>query len=327
MAISVELIVYDENKVKTYQSDSLDEIITLLDPSKNNWIDIKNFAEIHKNRIFENHFKIHDLINEDILNINHLPKYEEFENQAFFTMKNCIYSTDDDFIQYSHKSIVLSSNCLISFHLNHNDIFTPVKNRILDNKGRVRKKKIDYLFYLLVDLMINNCFPVLEKLHERIESLEDNLLDNPEKDYIVDILGIKKQFVHLRKFVFPLTDIIQKFKKDELDILEDGNLIYLNDLQDHINHMMATLSTYREMVTGLIDLNTSNQNNNMNKVMKTLTIVATIFIPLTFIAGIYGMNFSNMPGLNYDYGYYIALLTMAFILIAMIVWMKKRKWF
>ena len=236
-------------------------------------------------------------------------------------------SFDDDYqLEQEHVSFILGDSYILSFKEQRGELFKPIRERIDKNIGKVRKKKTDYLLYLLIDAIVDNYLLMLENLGKRIEDIEDELIENPNKNNISEIHFIKKQLFLIRRQIFTLRDAISNLIKEEPQQIFESNYKYLKDIQDHVNFVFESIETFLEDQKSLMELNNSNMNNSMNQVMKTLTIVATIFIPLTFIAGIYGMNFQNIPELSLSWGYYGVWGLMIMITLVMIWYMKRKRW-
>ena len=230
-------------------------------------------------------------------------------------------------------SFVLGPNYLLTFHEKDDAIFNEVLARLQGNKGRIRKQGIDYLLYSLLDRVVDNFFSVLEKIGEDVEELEEALIADPAPETLQAIHSLKREMILLRKSVWPLREVINGLQRDESVFMGESIRVYLKDLYDHTIQVLDTVETFRDIISGMIDIYLSSVSNRMNEVMKVLTIFAVIFIPLTFIAGLYGMNFNNsispfnMPELNWYFGYPFALMLMAATAIAMLIYFKKKKWF
>lgn len=323
---ALRLIQYNEQEIFYNQELPYQDILKSLDENKVNWIHFFTLDQAEAVEKVGEHFDLHSLMLEDILNVEHLPKVEFAEKHIFFTLK--ILSFDQDFnLKQEHASFILGANYIISFKEQRAELLKPIRERIEKNIGKVRTKRADYLFYLLVDAIVDNYFVLLENFRTYIEETEDMLIDNPSENYISRIHHIKKQIIAARKYIFALREAMNQLIKEEPDQIYESNYKYLRDIQDHVNYVFESVETFREDQKSLMELNNSNQNNSMNQVMKTLTMVATIFIPLTFIAGIYGMNFENMPELGWDYGYFFVWSIMILLSGIMIWYMKQKRWF
>ena len=221
--------------------------------------------------------------------------------------------------------MVIGQNFLISFQEDIGDIFDPVRERIRKD-GRIRKFGPDYLAYALIDAIVDNYFVVMEKLEEQVEDLEEELVVNPTQDSLQKINRLKKDMIFLRKSVWPLREMINNLERSESPLIKESTRIYLRDVYDHTIQVIDTLETFRDMVSGMIDIYLSGLSYKMNEIMKVLTLIATIFIPLTFVVGLYGMNFRNMPEIEWEYGYYSVLVVMVIMVIGMLTYFRKKKW-
>jgi magnesium transporter len=238
-----------------------------------------------------------------------------------------LFSINGEKIEYEQISFVLGTNYLISFQEIAGDLFDPFRERIKLDQGKVRKKKADYLLYRLIDIIVDNYYVVLDSIGEQIEKIEEQIHSSASERAFHKIQALKKELIYLRKAVYPLREALSKVVKGETSFVQEENFRYYSDVYDHTVHLIDSLDTYKDLISSLMDIHINTMNRRMNEVMKLLTVITTIFIPLTFIAGIYGMNFENMPELTWRYGYPATLLTMGVVLIAMVYYFKKRKWF
>ncbi|CAM4969202.1 unnamed protein product [Rotaria socialis] len=225
-------------------------------------------------------------------------------------------------------SFYVKENTLITFQQNPNDIFERIKNRIRQNKGRIRRSKIDYLFYSLVDAIVDQYMDVLDIANTKLEAIDHQLMQNLSRDTLETIYDLKRDMLDYRRLTSPLKEIINRLQKEEeTQIIQESTIIYLKDLYDHVVQVTDTIDTYREMLASFIDFYMMLNSNAMNEVVKTLTMISTIFIPLTFIAGLYGMNFDNMPEIHWKHGYFVSLGLMIFIALCMLFYFKRKRWF
>jgi len=323
----VNLIKYNEKESTSFDSENTDEIFSQIETGKVNWININSLYDVSIIEQLGVQFDLHNLVLEDVLNTEHLPKVEDFDDYIFFTLKMLFVDSEDKHIEHEHLSFIIGKNYLLSFQERKGDIFNLVRERIFEGKGKARIRKSDYLFYLLIDKIVDNYFVVIENVREKIENIEDELINNPSGNLISEIHEQKRQLVFIQKSIFPLREALNRLIKEESKLIHKATLTYLNDVYDHVLHLIEVYNSSREMTMSLIDFNMSNMNTNMNNVMKTLTVVASIFIPLTFLAGIYGMNFEYMPELKLKWAYPALLITMAVIGLSMFFYMKRKKWF
>lgn len=325
--ITICLFSYNESNCTDVCVLSLEEAVPYLKNEDTSWINIDGIHDIKHIEKAGELFSIHPLILEDILDTEHRPKVEEEENYIFFTLKMLKYNEAKKEIDYEQVSLVLGNTYVISFQEKVGDVFDPIRERIRKGKGAVRQRKADYLMYLLLDAVIDHYYVITDKLAEEIDTLEDDLLYNKKTDESVQkIQKLKRDLIFLRKSVLPLRESISAIRKSGSKLFDPKTFDYLDDLNDHTIHIVELLETYRDIVFSLMDVYLSNLSTKMNSVMKTLTIIATIFIPLTFLAGVYGMNFKHMPELDTAWGYPTVLSIMGITAIIMIFFFRRKKW-
>jgi magnesium transporter len=321
----LELIRYNKEEFSKYDQCSVDDVLKNLQSDRVNWI---NLDGLHDSLIIEKlqqHFGLHTLLVEDILN-EQRPKSEEYDDYLYFTMK-MLYRIEGNKIEYEQISFVLGTTYLITFQEIAGDLFDQFRERIRLDLGKVRKKKADYLMYRLIDIVVDNYYIIIDNIGEQIENLEDNLEENSTDDTFRQIQTLRKELIYLRKAVNPLREALSSIVKGETSFVEEENLRYFRDVYDHTIHVIDSLDSYKDLLSSIMDMHINSINAKTNKVMKLLTVITTIFIPLTFIAGIYGMNFEYMPELEWPYGYPMVLGIMGVILIAMIGYFKRKDWF
>ncbi|CAF0723504.1 unnamed protein product [Adineta steineri] len=292
------------------------------------WIDVPVTQDEVLLTSISERFKIHPLVIADIETTEQRTKLDVFED-AFFLVLKLIYPTrGTDETSIDQICFYMKENILITFQQKPKEIFDPIKNRICQNRGRIRKSKIDYLFYSLFDTIVERYMDVLDGVGIKIEAIEHNLMEKLSRDTLASIYELKREMLFFRGSIVPLKEIIIKLQKEEeTQIIQEGTIIYLKDLYDHVVQVNDTIDAYREMLASFIDFYMMINSNGMNEVMKTLTIISTIFIPLTFIVGVYGMNFDNMPEIHWKYGYMGVLVCMVTLTIIMLSCFKKKKWF
>lgn len=290
------------------------------------WININGVHDTELISKFENDFDIHSLLLEDIANVNQRPKIDSYGDYLFFSLKMLSYNNETKEVDNEQVSFVLGKNFLISFQEKPGDVFDNVRERIRNNQGKVRHKQADYLCYTLIDLIVDYYFHIIEIIGDEIDELEDIILINPHQENLQAIQNNKKQLLLLRKAIFPLREAIYKLVKNEYQLVETKTVKYFNDVYDHTVQIIETIESQRDMNSGLKDIYLSGVSMQMNKIMQVLTLIATIFIPLTFIVGIYGMNFEYMPELSWRYGYFIIIGIMFTISVFLIIFFKKKRW-
>jgi len=326
----LHLIQYNENNFFAAQSKDVKEIIGKIDYTRINWIDVEMIEDEQVVEELANCFTLHPMLVDDILTQEHLPKLEVFDNHLFVTLRMLFLKNNDTEIEEEQLSIVLGDNYVLSFQSGvEGDVFDTVRERLGAGKANFKNQKADYLFYHLIDAVVDEYLNILERLRDNIETLEDHILTQrqPDESIVSKILLLRKQVSFVRKFTVPLKDIISKLKTVPPRFIQTTTITYLQDISDQLFMLNTNFDTFREMLKDLMELYLANLSHAMNNVMKTLTIVATIFIPLTFLAGIYGMNFDFMPELRWKYGYFMAWGIMILLGGGMMWYMKKHHWY
>jgi magnesium transporter len=250
-----------------------------------------------------------------------------FDDYIFVVLKMVYPDVSHEGIQYEQVSLIIGSNYVISLQEVEEDIFDPVRERIRQGKGRIRRQGSDYLAYSLTDMVVDQYFRILEDLGEQIETLQDAVIEDPDPSSPGIIQNLKREILFLRKSVWPLREIINALTRGESDLIRSETVLFLRDVYDHTIQIIDTIETFRDMLSGTLDIYLSNVSNRMNEVMKVLTIMATIFIPMTFVAGIYGMNFKYMPELEWPWSYPAVWLVLVVMFVSMVIWFKRKKWF
>ena len=323
--VILELIQYND-KDYTKQSDlPIEELLLGLKPGWVNWINLDGLQDHSIISKLGEHFSLHSLLLEDITS-EHQPKAEEYEEYLFFTLK-MLYKIQEGEIEYEQISFVLGKDYLLSFQEKEGDPFTSFRDRIRMDQGRVRRKKPDYLLYRLIDIIVDNYYVVLDEIGQQIEHIEDAIYKDPSAKEFQQIQRLKKELIFLRKALYPLRDALSKLIKDESGFIESQNARYFSDIYDHVVHLIDSMDTYKDLTTSLMDIHINTLNTRMNEVMKVLTVISTIFMPLTFIVGVYGMNFEYMPEIPWKWGYPVIWGIMILIAGAMLRYFKFKKWF
>lgn len=293
------------------------------------WLDLDGVHETITVKLIGEHFGMHPLLLEDVLNTTQKPKIEFFEgeNQLFVVLKMLHLNEVTFEMEAEQISLVLGKDYVVSFQeRDQTDIFKNIYDRIeMQPSGRIRRYGSDYLLYALIDLVIDHYFIVQEKLSERLEELEEEVLTDPAEKHPILIYNLKKEITFMRRVILPLRDILGTLLREDSELVGNQVNVYLRDAQDHVHQLLETLDTYRELADNVLSSYQSSLSNKMNSVMKTLTVFTVIFMPLSFIAGLYGMNFTNMPELNSPYGYYYSLIAMALIALALFFYFKWKR--
>jgi magnesium transporter len=317
---------YDVKHCEEKEVQTPEELFPFKDRPTNTWINVDGLHQINVIEKIGQHYGLHPLLLEDIVSVRQRPKLDDYESHLFIVLKMLRYNDACDDIDIEQVSLVLGPNFVISFQEAIGDVFDPVRDRLRNGKGRIRKMGVDYLTYALIDAVVDQYFVVLEKLGERISDLEEEMLRDPRQTTMTAIHHLKRTMILLRKSVWPLREVIGSLQRDESQLIRKETGIFLRDVYDHTVQEIDTIESYRDLLSGLLDVYLSTISNRMNAVMKVLTIIATIFIPLTFIAGLYGMNFEFMPELHWQWGYPVVLLLMALVAGAMLLYFKRKNW-
>ncbi len=324
--VSIQKIAYDSAHLEEAQMENLDSFRFQKDFHGVIWL---NMVGIHDTAVVEragNIFDIHSLVLEDILNTFHRPKIEDYGDYVFLVLKMLYYDQNEREVISEQVSLVVGKNFVVTFQEREGDVFQPVRDRIQKGKGRIRNLGSDYLLYALVDAVVDHYFFIMEEIGEDIEELETQLLNDPKPSVLKSIQKLRKELIFLRKAVWPLREVVNTLLRGDSSLVKKNTLMFIRDVYDHTIQVIDTTETCRDLVSGLQDLYLSSISNRMNQVMKVLTIIATIFIPLTFIAGIYGMNFEVMPELKWKFGYYFTWVIMLVVGAGMVVYFKRNKW-
>jgi len=325
-SVRITVIDYDENNLTEKQVANVEECFGFKTTPTVTWINIDGLHDIDLVEKIGKNYEVHPLILEDIVNTTQRPKFENMDTYIFIVLKMLTYNDEQGTIQSEQVSIILGRGVVISFQECVGDVFENIRDRLRKAKGRIRSMGADYLMYTLLDAVVDNYFTVLEKLGERIEDLEERLVSNPTEQMLRQIHKIKRELISLRKSVWPLREVISSLERSESSLIKKATGVYLRDVYDHTIQVIDTLESFRDMASGVLDIYLSSISNRMNAVMKVLTVIATLFIPLTFIVGIYGMNFKYMPELEWKWGYLTVWLIMIAVIIVMLTYFRKKKW-
>ncbi|MFH1852267.1 MAG: magnesium/cobalt transporter CorA [Candidatus Neomarinimicrobiota bacterium] len=324
--VNISVIEYDPDTFIEQRQVSPVDCSVLRDKPSITWFNVDG---VHDTELIEQlgrQFRLHPLILEDIVNTDHRPKIEEADDYLYFTFKMLMFEPGSGKVLSEQVSIVLGTGFVLSFQEQPGDVFGPVRQRIAQGKGRIRKRGTDYLVYALVDTVVDSYFLIADTLEARIAELEEQVDKNPHSGLIAEIQDTRKQLVFVRQAIAPLKDAVGYLEKDESELIEERTRRYLRDVYDHIIHIIDSLEIQREILNGIRDSYHSTISTQLNQVMKVLTIIATIFIPLTYIAGIYGMNFEFMPELGWKWSYPAVWLVMLSVFAGMIVYFRRKKW-
>lgn len=325
--VKITVIDYNEKQFQEKELKTIEECFAYKDKPTVTWINVEGVHDIAILEKLGNCFNLHPLVIEDISNTNQRPKFEDYSDYIYIVLKMMYYNGKVNHITTEQISLILGANYVLSFQEGiAGDIFDPVREMLRTEKGRIRKMGADYLVYILIDSIVDSYFGILESLGEKVEFLEEELISNPTQETLRGIHNLKREMISLRRSVWPLREVVSTMERRESPLIKESTIIYLRDVYDHTVQVIDNVETYRDMLSGMLDIYLSSVSNRLNEVVKVLTIISTIFIPLTFLVGVYGMNFKFMPELNSPYAYPAAWLIMILIALGMLVYFRRRKW-
>jgi len=325
--VFINTSTYNESKIEEIvQSNQNEIIIEQAEKGLIQWIDMRGVHDAELIELIGKKFDIHSLILEDVANVDQRPKFEEFENGNFFVMKALQFDHDSIEIKSEQVAIFFREGLLISFQEAETDLFISVRERLLKSNGRIRQRNSDYMAYALIDTLVDHYYQLLDDIELNIDILEDRILNAPDKTIKTKIHHLKKELLVSRKSISPLREAISKFAKSETSSVQEETKMFIRDLYDHTVQVLDMVESYRDTINGLQDLYLSEISYKMNQVMQILTIISVIFVPLTFLAGIYGMNFDVLPELHWKYGYLYFWIFSITILVLLLVYFRKKKW-
>jgi magnesium transporter len=322
----IDLIEYDATDYQVHNDQSVDQIRANLAAGRISWVNLTGIHDIALLGDLGDAFGVHPLALEDILNTQHRPKIEEYQDYLLIILKMLRFDDETKTIDTEQVSLIIGPNIVLSFQEREWDVFNGVRDRLQRSSGRIRQRGTDYLAYALLDSIIDSYFQILEKVGDCLVDVEEELLTSPEQSSLGSVYHFKRELLLLRKSVWPLREVVSELQKGEIELVSEPTQVFLRDLYDHTIQVMDTVELFRDTVSGLHDLYLSSVSNRMNEIMKVLTIMASIFIPVTFIAGIYGMNFEYMPELRWRWGYFMVWGIVLGCVGGMLVFFKKRKW-
>jgi len=322
----ISIIDYSPEQLEEKTVDCIEKCIPYLEKPTITWINIDGIHQADIIKQIGQSFRIHPLTLENIMNTDQRPKIEYFPNYIYIALKMIYWDENEQETAIEHISLILTGHTVISFQEREGDVFNSVRERIKNKAGKIRKSGADYLIYTLLDSIVDQYFLIMEKLGDKTELLEDALINQPSPKNLQIIHQGKRNLIFLRNAVWPLREVISKLEKDESKLIQKNTKLFLRDIYDHTIQVIETVETLRDMISGLLDIYLSSVSNKMNEIMKVLTIIATIFIPLTFLTGIYGMNFEYMPELSWKWSYPIILSVMFLIGLGMYFFFKKKNW-
>ncbi|MFN7247588.1 MAG: magnesium/cobalt transporter CorA [Microcystis sp.] len=322
------LIDYDEDNAVRKVDITPNACAPYIGTNTVSWMDIQGLGSETVLKQVGEIFNLHPLLLEDVVNVPQRPKLEDYNNQLLVISQMVRLKEDESGFDTEQVSFVLGKRYLLSFQEEElQDCFEIVRDRIRTSQGRVRKSGADYLTYLLLDTIIDGYFPVVEHYEDRIEALEDAIISNPDRDTMQEIYDVRRELLALRRLIWPMRNVLHLLMRDHHGIVSDEVQIYFRDSYDHVIQILEIIEAYRELAASLMDVYMSTMGNKLNEIMKFLTVISTIFIPLTFIVGVYGMNFENMPELKGEWSYFMVWLVMLAVAGGLIFYFWRKGWF
>lgn len=324
--LNLNLLRFNDKEIIDQPIENINELKLQLPNNYINWYQVQGINNPENIRLIGEQLQLDVLLLEDILNTDHRPKIETFDDYIFLILKTFSFNKETKEIKDDHFCIAVSDTFLISFQEDDHSLLTSLQTRIKTGKGKIKLKKYDYLLYAIIDLIVDSYFETVENISESMEELEQLISNNPKEDLLIEIEKYRKSIYKIRKLVLPLRDITTELLRNTSEIIEKDNEKFYRDVYDHTLHLIDSIEYLIETNSSIKDLYHSTMSLKMNQIMQVLTIYTVIFTPITFIAGIYGMNFINIPELQYKYGYFIALTVMVLIATGMLLYFKKKRW-
>jgi len=324
--VKITLIDYDQNNYQSKQVTATTPLKPFKDSPSVSWINVDGVHQIDLVEKIGRQFNLHPLLLEDVVHTAQRPKVDQYQNQLYVVMEMLTHNPEKNAIAREQLSLILGPNYVITFQEQQGDVLQPIRDRIRNPQSRLRKLGPDYLLYALIDALVDHYFIVLEKLGERIEALQNDIVNKPDDKTVHRIYELKQEMILLRRSCWPVRELLADLQRSESNLITQDTAPFFRDLYDHSIRVIETAETYRDMITSMLDVYLTMVSNKMNEVMKVLTIIATIFIPLTFIAGIYGMNFQHMPELAWPWAYPAVWALMAALTILMLALFRRKHW-
>jgi magnesium transporter len=323
----ITVIDYNKSTSKKRTIKSIEELLPYKNTDTVTWVIIEGLKDVSIIDAIGQHFDIHGLVLEDILNTHQRPKFEEFDDYLYIVIKAISLENGELDIQYEQISLLLSNNFVFTFKEKSDEIFAPILNRLSNGKSHIRDRGADYLAYVIMDTIVDEYFALQDTFDELIESIEDKLLTNPSAQTLTTIQKIKRELIFLRRTVSPLRELLAAIQRSDSALIDERTKRYFGDIYDHAIRIIEAMESYRDLIAGMLEIYLSSVSNKMNETMKVLTVFASIFIPLTFIAGVYGMNFEYMPELKWKWGYPALWAVFIGVTVFLLKFFKKKKWF
>jgi magnesium transporter len=322
----ISVINYNKSILEKRTVKSIEELLPDKTSDTITWVIVDGLKDVSIIDAIGRHFDIHALVLEDILNTHQRPKFEEFDDYLYIVLKAISLSNEDFNIEYEQISLLILNNFVFTFMEKPVELFDPILNRLNNDKSQLRNLGADYLAYIIMDTVVDEYFVLQDAFDELIESVEDKLLSDPSSQTLATIQKIKRELIFLRRSVSPLRELLAAIQRSESPLLNEKTRRYFGDIYDHAIRIIEAIESYRDLIAGMLDIYLSSVSNKMNETMKVLTVFASIFIPLTFIAGVYGMNFEYMPELKWHWGYPVLWIFFIGVSVFLLRFFKKKKW-
>ena len=323
---SIEVITYNPDQTARHKEVPVVELQSFMDPGSTCWVNLSGIHDLEVIKKVGETFDLHVLLQEDIANTYQRPKYEEFEKHIFLVLKMLHYDKNENRIEHEQLCLVVGEGYLLTFQETREDVFDAIRERLIRPTTKIRYRKSDYLAYVLMDAVADNYIVIIEQFGERIENLEEELIADPRPGLLETIYAYKREINFLRKTIRPVRELVIEYEKAAADLLEEQTGPYVKDLVDHVTYAAEAIETYQVMLNDLLNLYQTGVDNRLNEIVRILTIFSVIFIPLTFIAGIYGTNFKYFPELEYRYAYPVFWTLLVIVAVVMVIYFRRKKW-
>jgi magnesium transporter len=325
--VNIKILEYGSDTFNEIEVQSVAECLPLALDTQIRWVDIVGLHQVDIIGDIGDKINIHPLVLEDILHTNQRPKAEAYEEYLYLVLRTPYWDEKKLTIDSEQVSVILGAGYVITFLEGDQDILESVRERVRIGRGRIRNQGSDYLVYAIMDAVVDQYFTVLDNLSDRVAELEDEVVTKPTTSTLQTIQDLKHELISFRKLIWPVRELVAGLERGKTDFFADATLVYLRDVHDHSIRVLETTEMYRDMVASMLDIYISSVNNKLNEIMKVLTIIATLFIPLTFVTGVYGMNFVNLPGAQWQWGFYLLIAFMIAVFLMMVAYFRRRHWF
>lgn len=324
--LKIDLVDYTPENLVLKENTSFEECLKFLSQPTCTWVNIRGLSEPKLVERLGAALDLHPLILEDILNPSQRSKVDEYKNHIFIVMRLLTYKDEKHTIDDEQISIIINKNYVVTISEKEHPLFDPLMPRLTLETSRIRRNGIDYLAYAIIDAIVDYYFVILQEIDERLDSLETDVIKSSRTNIVSAIQNVKKDISHIQKVIWPLREVITELMRDDSHIFTDNTKVFLHDVYDHVIQAVETLDTFRDISFGMIDLYMSKNTQHLNETMKVLTVVSTVFVPLTFLASLYGMNFKYIPGMDTVWGFFVLMTLMLSITVGMVLFFRRRHW-